>query len=626
MRRLVVGPAILALAAATLTGAWADDQEIARKVADRLKQEQKEGNLHGFDINLKVAEGKVTLKGDVSSAEQKDLAVDVTRQVDGVENVIDDLQVKSADESGVAGRTDSTASPGPPRRSLLSGLLSGGPARKSLNDASETAAAAPSKAKPSDADLAREIAEELKKEKDAGNLKGFNIDLLVKDGVAVLDGQVSSAEQAQLASRRARGIAGVRDVVSQLTVAEKDDESAEAAKSSAKRATLGEPVPQPTGSAVAESRASASDAKQASEDRRIGEEITRRLQEAKQSGQLSGFGISVHVENGFVWMKGRVGSTAQKQTALELARRTSGVRQVVNELSVGEPAANIAQNLTGRFQAAEADGSLRGAKLNVKVDGPDVWLTGTVSKPEQEQLAVGLARQVPGVRRVISGLEVESTTIASQPVLVMPVAPNLAAFGPTRSGLPTLPAAAGNSFAAASASRTATLPQPAATRSLSAASAAGASDGAYTVRPVVTLAEATPAQEPPAQPAATPIVSMDQTPRPLGVPQLASYAGAAAAAPLVAIAGAAGMVPAQLPGPGYAVVPARYDHPSLPGYAWPTYAAYPNYAAVTYPKQYSPSAWPYIGPFYPYPQVPLGWRKVTLKWDDGWWNLDFKAK
>ena len=25
---------------------------------------------------------------------------------------------------------------------------------------------------------------------------------------------------------------------------------------------------------------------------------------------------------------------------------------------------------------------------------------------------------------------------------------------------------------------------------------------------------------------------------------------------------------------------------------------------------------PYIGPFYPYPQVPLGWRKVQLEWDD----------
>ncbi len=69
---------------------------------------------------------------------------------------------------------------------------------------------------------------------------------------------------------------------------------------------------------------------------------------------------------------------------------------------------------------------------------------------------------------------------------------------------------------------------------------------------------------------------------------------------------------------------ARFDQPNMPGYAWPSYAAYPNYAALQYPKQYSPTAWPFIGPFYPYPQVPLGWRKVTLEWDNGWWMLDFK--
>lgn len=68
------------------------------------------------------------------------------------------------------------------------------------------------------------------------------------------------------------------------------------------------------------------------------------------------------------------------------------------------------------------------------------------------------------------------------------------------------------------------------------------------------------------------------------------------------------------------------DNPQLPGYAWPGYAAYPNYAAVSYPRQYSASAWPYIGPFYPYPQVPLGWRRVTLEWDDGWWYLDFSDR
>ena len=93
--------------------------------------------------------------------------------------------------------------------------------------------------------------------------------------------------------------------------------------------------------------------------------------------------------------------------------------------------------------------------------------------------------------------------------------------------------------------------------------------------------------------------------------------------------------PVQLGQTGGAPVPVGYagqgaamatDHPQMPGYAYPGYAAHPNYAAVSYPKMYSPTAWPYIGPFYPYPQVPLGWRKVTLEWDDGWWYLDFNDR
>jgi len=84
-------------------------------------------------------------------------------------------------------------------------------------------------------------------------------------------------------------------------------------------------------------------------------------------------------------------------------------------------------------------------------------------------------------------------------------------------------------------------------------------------------------------------------------------------------------IPTYVQGSGGAAQ-AHYDSPHLPNYAWPSYAAHPNYAALTYPKQYSPTAWPYIGPFYPYPQVPLGWRKVSLEWDDGWWHLDFRDR
>lgn len=69
-----------------------------------------------------------------------------------------------------------------------------------------------------------------------------------------------------------------------------------------------------------------------------------------------------------------------------------------------------------------------------------------------------------------------------------------------------------------------------------------------------------------------------------------------------------------------------YNQPNIPNYAWPSYAQYDNYSAVTYPSQYDASAWPYIGPYYPYPQVPLGWRSSTLEWDDGSWNLTFDSR
>lgn len=64
--------------------------------------------------------------------------------------------------------------------------------------------------------------------------------------------------------------------------------------------------------------------------------------------------------------------------------------------------------------------------------------------------------------------------------------------------------------------------------------------------------------------------------------------------------------------------------PGYPNYAWPSYAPHPNFSAVGYPTVYPWQAWPNIGPFYPYPEVPLDWRAVTLRWDDGLWWLDFK--
>jgi BON domain len=66
--------------------------------------------------------------------------------------------------------------------------------------------------------------------------------------------------------------------------------------------------------------------------------------------------------------------------------------------------------------------------------------------------------------------------------------------------------------------------------------------------------------------------------------------------------------------------PNDLNAPRMPPYAWPTYAPYNNYSRVAYPEAYPYNAFPFIGPCYPFPKVPLGWRSVKLEWDDGhWW-------
>ena len=118
----------------------------------------------------------------------------------------------------------------------------------------------------------------------------------------------------------------------------------------------------------------------------------------------------------------------------------------------------------------------------------------------------------------------------------------------------------------------------------------------------------------------------DAVPPPRRVPDEAGPAlGAPPPLPPGAIPGPVGGYPGPMeptpifqagpPGGPYALPPAN-----MPPYAWPTYAPYNNYSRVAYPSAYPPNAFPFIGPPYPFPKVPLGWRSVKLEWIDGhWW-------
>jgi hypothetical protein len=82
----------------------------------------------------------------------------------------------------------------------------------------------------------------------------------------------------------------------------------------------------------------------------------------------------------------------------------------------------------------------------------------------------------------------------------------------------------------------------------------------------------------------------------------------------------AGPIPEPQP-MGMGPAPGPYDMapPRMPPYAWSTYAPYNNFSRVAVPEAYPYNAWPFIGPMYPFPKIPLGWRSVKLEWDDGYW-------
>jgi len=70
------------------------------------------------------------------------------------------------------------------------------------------------------------------------------------------------------------------------------------------------------------------------DDAAIAKHLSKQLQAAQKEGNLRHFRIGVKVEEGTVWMKGRVASEEHRDLALDKARRVEGVKLVVNDIEV----------------------------------------------------------------------------------------------------------------------------------------------------------------------------------------------------------------------------------------------------------------------------------------------------
>lgn len=147
------------------------------------------------------------------------------------------------------------------------------------------------------------------------------------------------------------------------------------------------------------------------------------------SKRLAGFDIDVSTNNGNVSLSGRVPSEDAKSLAGEIARDTSGVTEVKNDITI-EPGAQPSsesvhvEDLEIRVAILEAlshSRELGGKSIEVKVDNRTVTLSGTVETPAQRNGAEQIARAVDGVAGVTNNLGVTNPQAATEPPPASPI-------------------------------------------------------------------------------------------------------------------------------------------------------------------------------------------------------------
>jgi hyperosmotically inducible protein len=134
--------------------------------------------------------------------------------------------------------------------------------------------------------------------------------------------------------------------------------------------------------------------------------------------------IEVATKNGVVTLTGNVDSENAKKKALEIARATTGVKNVVDMISAREasgggnapePTRTVGETVTDAGITMSVKGRLlddpqvKGLKIDVDTRDGVVFLTGTVGSDVEKQKAVQLAKDTKGVRDVQSNLTLQKS-------------------------------------------------------------------------------------------------------------------------------------------------------------------------------------------------------------------------
>jgi osmotically-inducible protein OsmY len=268
--QLIVWPARAVSPAGPSDANWITTQIQARFFAHSA--------IDGRDIDVNTRDGVVTLSGRVDNEREKELAVAIARDIEGVGRVDDRLTVQELPSSGsvpTSGTAPGAAVILPPR----------------LDDARITTNI------------------QAKYFLDNG-LKGRRIQVDTKQGVVTRRGEVASDNERAQALLLARTTEGAERVEDNLTV----------------NAALAQPAATSGSAAPAPATTQAQ-----SQDAALTEAVKAKF---SSDARLKGASIDVTTKDGVVLLEGTVLNNAAKQRALTFARETKGVLQVVDRLAI----------------------------------------------------------------------------------------------------------------------------------------------------------------------------------------------------------------------------------------------------------------------------------------------------
>lgn len=121
---------------------------------------------------------------------------------------------------------------------------------------------------------------------------------------------------------------------------------------------------------------------------------------------------SLKIFEGRVLIVGHLDTKAQRDKAIEIIKRTPGVREVLDATTI-EPSRTLGTYMADSVKATNAAANLMAEKGvtsgNVKVEVVDgvIYLLGKASSEDERQKMIDAARKVDGAKKVIAFIDVQ---------------------------------------------------------------------------------------------------------------------------------------------------------------------------------------------------------------------------